>query len=153
MNSRLTRRSVVRGALAVPFITRVLPARADTTSATFSLPIALPGQVPGDGFLVRHGYACENTWYNPGRLHTAEDWYLADGSETGGVAVLAIVAGRAATKRTSAEHYRLWYELALSDGERGWVQAALPDSNDTGSDGRPFSVRFAFLPVVTARND
>ncbi len=73
MNSRLTRRSVVLGALAAPLGTRVHPARAETASRAFSLLIGLPDRIPGDGFVVRHGYACENTWYNPGWLHTGED--------------------------------------------------------------------------------
>ena len=36
----------------------------------------------------------------------------------------------------------------LTDGTVGWVQAALPSANDTGSDGRPSSVRFQFLPAI-----
>ena len=31
-----------------------------------------------------------------------------------------------------------------------WVQAAIPSANDTGSDGRPSSVRFDFLPAIAA---
>ena len=65
-------------------------------------------------------------------------------------ALLAIDAGPAASEGTSAEAYRLWYRLAMTDGTLGWVQAALPSANDTGSDGRPSSVRFAFLPAVVA---
>lgn len=34
----------------------------------FGYPITLPGRAPGASFLIRHSYACENTWYNPGRL-------------------------------------------------------------------------------------
>ena len=51
-----------------------------------------PARPLGDGFLVRHGYATENTWYNPGWLHTGEDWYLPEG-ETGGMGVYAVAAG------------------------------------------------------------
>lgn len=43
---------------------RIRPASAQTDALAFSCPIGLPGRVLGDGFLVRHGYACENTWYN-----------------------------------------------------------------------------------------
>ena len=57
-----------------------------------SLPIGLPGAFPGDGFFVRHGYATENTWYNPGWLHTAEDWYALEG-DTAGAEVYAIADG------------------------------------------------------------
>lgn len=38
-----------------------------------SLPIGLPGRILGDGFLIRHGFAMENTWYLPGWLHAGED--------------------------------------------------------------------------------
>lgn len=58
----------------------------------YSLPIGLPGRVPGDGFFVRHGYAVENTWYNPGYWHTGEDWYALQG-DTARAAVYAVAAG------------------------------------------------------------
>jgi hypothetical protein len=54
--------------------------------------MGFPGRPLGDGLLVRHGYATENTWYNPGWLHTGEDWYLPEG-ETGGMSVSAVAAG------------------------------------------------------------
>jgi murein DD-endopeptidase MepM/ murein hydrolase activator NlpD len=292
----------------------------------FSLPIGLPGRVLGDGFIVRHGYATENTWYNPGWLHAGEDWYLLEGDTAGAgiyaiadgevaftgsdypgrvvivrhagdrysiyghldydlpvaegdvvsrgqllgtilgrtdgraprhlhfemrtflttrdvngdspryaygcgfncppgpgywpidapehpsdigwrnpthvianrafdgappddaevvvasgsgtsatlwslpadrrdaeqmgelplnagdrYRLLGIATGQEAPAATSAAGYRLWYRIALPDGSFAWVQAALPDSNDTGSDGRPASVRFDFLPAVDAR--
>jgi murein DD-endopeptidase MepM/ murein hydrolase activator NlpD len=63
-------------------------------------------------------------------------------------ALLAIDVGPAASAGTSSEAYHLWYQLALSDGTAGWVQAARPSANDTGSDGRPSSVRFQFLPAI-----
>jgi hypothetical protein len=63
-------------------------------------------------------------------------------------ALLAIDAGPAASEGTSAEAYRLWYQIATTDGMVGWVQAARPSANDTGSDGRPSSVRFQFLPAI-----
>jgi murein DD-endopeptidase MepM/ murein hydrolase activator NlpD len=62
-------------------------------SARFSYPIGAPGAAPGDGFFVRHGYAAENTWYNPGYWHTGEDWYALEG-DTAGAEVLAIAAGQ-----------------------------------------------------------
>jgi hypothetical protein len=61
--------------------------------------------------------------------------------------LVAIAAGPEASLGTSAEAYRLWYRIALPDGKRAWVRAAVPSSHDTGSDGRPSSVRFAFLPA------
>jgi hypothetical protein len=64
--------------------------------------------------------------------------------------LLEIVAGAEDTTGTSAEAYRLWYRIALPTGGEGWVQAAIPTPYDTGSDGRPSSVRFQFLPAVVA---
>ena len=29
-------------------------------------PIGWTGETPGDGFEIGHGFACENTWFNPG---------------------------------------------------------------------------------------
>ena len=131
MNSRLTRRSFTLGALAVPFITRVPPVRAETVSTAFSLPIGLPDRVPGDGFVVRHGYACENTWYNPGWLHTGEDWYTIAGDSAGAL-IYAVAAGEVVFAgseypghvvivRHAADLYSMYghlaYELAVETGE------------------------------------
>ena len=49
----------------------------------YSYPVGIPGRPLGDGFFIRDAYAVENTWYNPGWLHTAEDWYLIEGSSVG----------------------------------------------------------------------
>jgi hypothetical protein len=54
--------------------------------------MGIPGRSAGDGFFVRHGYAVENTWFNPGYWHTGEDWYLLEG-DSGGAHVYAIAAG------------------------------------------------------------
>lgn len=62
--------------------------------------------------------------------------------------LLAIDAGEEASEETSAEAYHLWYQLRLSDDTTGWVQAALPSTYDTGSDGRPSSVQFILLPAA-----
>jgi hypothetical protein len=79
----LTRRSllaaVVAAAAAIPR-RRVV---AQVSVPAFSYPIGLPGRVLGDGFVIRHGYATENTWYNPGWLHTGEDWYAVEGDTAG----------------------------------------------------------------------
>jgi len=94
---RLTRRTLAAACVAAPFARRVATATAQeaTPSApiAFSFPIGLPGAVAGEGFIVRHGYAVENTWYNPGWFHTAEDWYLLDDAETAGAGVYAIADG------------------------------------------------------------
>ncbi len=322
-----TRRTFVRLMAMAGLLARTgsLPARAQTAAPFYSYPMGLPGGPLGDGFLVRHGYATENTWYNPGWLHTGEDWYLPEG-ETGGLEVYSVSAGEVvfagseypgrvvivghpdglfsmyghldyalavepgqavergqllgtiltrtdgrapshlhfelrtffttpevngdaprsgvacgfecppgpgywpldapehpsvmgwrnpthvinrrawldgapegmevvvsgtapettplwsapedvdgaermgdlalgpgeryplheivtddeAATGTSAEAYWLWYRIALTNGESAWVQAAVPTVNDTGSDGRPSSVRFDFLPAVVA---
>jgi murein DD-endopeptidase MepM/ murein hydrolase activator NlpD len=62
--------------------------------------------------------------------------------------LLEIAAGAEDTTGTSAKAYRLWYRIALPTGDEGWVQAAVPSTNDTGSDGRPSSIRFDFLPAA-----
>ena len=62
------------------------------TAPGWSYPMALPGRPPGDGFLIRHGFTTENTWYFPDHWHTAEDWYALAG-DTAGAPVVAIAAG------------------------------------------------------------
>ncbi len=68
MRQRASRRAVLRGGIAAALAARIRPVSAQMGALAFSSPIGLPGRVLGDGFLVRHGYACENTWYNPGWL-------------------------------------------------------------------------------------
>ena len=41
---------------------------------------------------MRHGFAVENTWFNPGFWHTGEDWYALDG-QTAGAEIYAASAG------------------------------------------------------------
>jgi hypothetical protein len=319
--TRMSRRRVVASAAAIAIAGGVPPTRAQEGELAFSLPVGWPGRVLGDGFFMRHGYVCENTWYNPGWWHTAEDYYVLDGnaagagvyavadgevvfagseypglvvivrhaddlysmyghldhalavdsgpvtrgqllgtvldradgrapshlhleirtflmtpevngdaprygvgcgpncppgpgywpidapehpsvmgwrnpthviagrmfagavpedagvvvaSETGEVGalwrapaddagqvgelplvageryrLLVVEAGAEDTRETSAEGYRLWYRIAVPGTGAAWVQAAVPDVNDTGSDGRPSSVRLDFLPDVT----
>jgi len=67
-------------------------AAAQTETSIFRYPIGVPDRMLGDGFLVRHGYATENTWYFPGYLHTGEDWYVVEG-DTAGAGVYAVAAG------------------------------------------------------------
>jgi len=59
----------------------------------WSLPLRDADGVPGDGLLIRHGFACENTWYYLGRWHAAEDWYRLNDVDTAGAQVLAVHAG------------------------------------------------------------
>lgn len=317
---RFSRRTAL-GGIAATFAARFQPVVAQTRAQELRYPIRGADGIPGDGFIIRHGFACENTWYNPGFWHTGEDWYAIEG-DTAGAEVLAIgdgdvvfvggeypglvvivqhnealfscyghldhdisvaegdsvsrgdmigtvllrtdgfapshlhfeirtflmtaevngdaprygfacgyecppgpgywpidapehpsamgwrnpletiaasfsmgnderrtavaaigaqspaqlwslpsdhkdalllgefsldagetfrlfdvVTRDSASTRTSAEAYRLWYAIALPDGTRGWIQAAIPDGGDTGSDGRPSSVRINLLPI------
>ncbi|MBA3644107.1 MAG: M23 family metallopeptidase [Chloroflexia bacterium] len=60
----------------------------------------------------------------------------------------AIDAGAEAPPETSADTYHLWYRIVTPDGNLGWVQAAIPSSAETGSDGQPAIVELTLLPVV-----
>jgi murein DD-endopeptidase MepM/ murein hydrolase activator NlpD len=318
MEHCLSRRGIMRASLGAALVSHFKPAAAQPVPLVFGYPVGQPGRMFGDGFLIRHGYATENTWYLPGYLHAGEDWYTTEGDAAGagvyavaagevvfagsdypgrvvivqhaddlfsmyghldyalvvgvgsvvergqplgtilartdgrapshlhfeirtflttpevngdspryefacGVncppgpgywpidapehpsvigwrnpthligshtevldgseavvamtasddvdvwpapqreddaeplrrlllrpgdryALLAIDAGPAASEGTSAEAYRLWYRIAFPDEESAWVQAAIPTAYDTGSDGRPSSVRYNFLP-------
>ena len=50
---------------------------------------------------------------------------------------------------TSAEGYFLSYLSDDGSGTAWWVRAAVADNSDTGSDGRPSSIKFALLPVLS----
>ncbi len=64
--------------------------------------------------------------------------------------LLAIEAGPEASFETSAEGYHVWYQIIVDGGTRAWVQAAVPSLMDTGSDGRPSGITFAFLLAADA---
>jgi hypothetical protein len=52
---------------------------------------------------------------------------------------------------TSAEAYRLWYQIDVPvAAEPVWVEALYPSTDAFGSDGRPSSIRFDFFPVTDA---
>jgi murein DD-endopeptidase MepM/ murein hydrolase activator NlpD len=96
LQCHFTRRTFVRlmaAAGLLPWVD-IRPTRAQpqTVSPAYGYPMGFPGRPLGDGLLVRHGYATENTWYNPGWLHTGEDWYLPE-RETAGMPVYAVAAG------------------------------------------------------------
>jgi murein DD-endopeptidase MepM/ murein hydrolase activator NlpD len=83
--------------VATPATTRPPAARATPTptvapAPVYSYPIGWPGRPLGDGFIIRHGYTVENTWFRPGWWHTGEDWYALDGSSVG-ASVYAVAAG------------------------------------------------------------
>ena len=88
VSCHFTRRTFVRLMAAAGLLTRgvSLPAqaRAQSVAPAFSYPMGFPGRPLGDGLLVRHGYATENTWYNPGYLHAGEDWYWSRASAAAG---------------------------------------------------------------------
>ena len=129
----MKRRTLLSATTAFPAILtgRRHTGRAQDAPALFQYPIAWPESLPGNGFIIRHGYACENTWYNPGYLHTAEDWYaLAD--ETAGAGVRAIAPGRVVFAGSDypgrvviiqhdtelfSMYGHLDYSLAIADGE------------------------------------
>lgn len=91
----LTRRAIIAAGLGAAAATVIggssRPAWAQS-SASFTYPMALPGRLFGDGFVMRHGFTVENTWYLPGFWHAGEDWYLIEG-DTAGVGVFAIGDG------------------------------------------------------------
>ena len=92
MVRNLSRRSVIQGGIAAALAARARQTLAQSVLPAFSMPIGLPGRVLGDGFLIRHGFACENTWFSPGWLHAAEDFYLPGGN-AGGAGVYAVADG------------------------------------------------------------
>lgn len=65
---------------------------ATAQALTLIYPLGLLGKTPGDGVYIRDSYAVENTGYNPGWLHTAEDWYALEGSCVG-LPVYAVTDG------------------------------------------------------------
>jgi murein DD-endopeptidase MepM/ murein hydrolase activator NlpD len=60
--------------------------------------------------------------------------------------LLEVAAGPEASGDTGAASYAVWYRIMLDDGTAGWVAACVATPAETGSDGRPSSVRFNFLP-------
>lgn len=72
--------------------TATAPPTAAAVEPAWSYPIGVEGRPPGDGFFIRHGYTVENTWFNPGFWHTAEDWYAIEG-DTAGATVYAVADG------------------------------------------------------------
>lgn len=61
--------------------------------------------------------------------------------------VVAVDVGEPASLETSALGYRVWYKIAWSAVDIGWVRAIAPDDYAVGSDGRPTGVRPILLPV------
>lgn len=93
MQSRLTRRNAIVLALGSGLASqaRAIFARVDTPNWSVA-PIGWPDRIPGDGFQIGHGFACENTWFSAGWWHTGEDWYSFQG-DTAGASVYAVADG------------------------------------------------------------
>lgn len=70
-----------RALLAAPALLGIGPIRPsraqDVSAPAFGYPIASPGRSPGrspgDSLIIRHGDACENTWYNPAVASTKRE--------------------------------------------------------------------------------
>jgi murein DD-endopeptidase MepM/ murein hydrolase activator NlpD len=122
----------------------------------------LPGRPPGDGLFIRHGYAVENTWFNPGYWHAGEDWYLLDG-DSGGASVYAVAAGDVVYVGSNypgrvviVQHpdglYSMYGHLdpavAVQPGqqvERGALLGTLLQRSDTVPDHLHFEIRTFYL--------
>lgn len=132
----------------------------------FSFPIGRPGEVPGSGFFIRHAYAVENTWFNPGHWHTGEDWYAVAG-DTAGAEIYAVAAGevvyagsnypgRVVIVRHSEELYSMYGHLdpalAVASGEpvaRGQLLGTVLRRSDTVPNHLHFELRtFLTTPEV-----
>lgn len=78
------------GALGGWLASRAAPGAA--AEWRFGLPIGWPGLLPGDGFWIRHGYACENVTLYPGAWHTGENWFAFE-QDTTGALIYAVADG------------------------------------------------------------
>jgi hypothetical protein len=94
MKHQRTRRSFVSAGIAAALAGGAgrRAVRAKPVGPVFAYPIREPGLLPGDGFIIRVGYACENAADYPGWWHTGENWHRLEG-ETGGAEVVAAAAG------------------------------------------------------------
>lgn len=92
MASKWSRRSFIGSVAVVAHASRLWPMASPPGTVVYSYPIGTPGQPPGVGFYIRHGYAVENSWYLPGYWHTGEDWYALEG-DTAGATILAVADG------------------------------------------------------------
>jgi hypothetical protein len=113
---------------------------------------AFAGAPPDDAEVVVSSSAGETTalWSAPADHADADQTGELELNEGERYRLISIAAGQETTRKTTAEAYRLWYRIALPNGERVWVQAARPSTNDVGSDGRPSTVLFDFLLGVDA---
>jgi hypothetical protein len=113
---------------------------------------AFSGGIPRDSRVVaaEGAPASARLWGAPGDSGGAEplgEVVLGSGES---YPLLEIATGPEAGISTSAEATSLWYRIATPDGREGWVLAAVPAAFDAGTDGRPSSLRFHFLPAAVA---
>ena len=77
LRCHFTRRTFIRLMVAAGLLPcvdfRPTRAQSQAVAPAYSYPMGFPGRALGDGLLVRHGYATENTWYNPGWLYSEND--------------------------------------------------------------------------------
>lgn len=109
-------------------------------------PIGRPGDVPVNGFYLRHAFATENTSFYPGGWHTGENYYLIDG-DTAGSEVYAAADGEIVYAgfdypgpvviiRHADDLYSMYghldYELAVESGPvtRGQLLGTVLDRTD-----------------------
>lgn len=83
MTTGLTRRAFTFGLAASYSHSRMHHSSAQSPGWSWSYPIGNPGEVPGDGFTMRHGFATENTSFYPGGWHTGENYYALEGNSAG----------------------------------------------------------------------
>ena len=92
LRQRLTRRAAIMAAGALTLAGGLDSVHAAPPGPAYTYPMRLPGRSPGDGLLIRHGYATENLPYYPGWWHTGENWFAAAGASAG-LGVFAAAAG------------------------------------------------------------
>lgn len=133
-------------------------------------PIGRPGDVPGNGFYLRHAFATENTSFYPGGWHTGENYYLIDG-DSAGTEVYAAAAGEIVFAgfdypgpvviiRHADDLYSMYghlgYDLAVTSGpvERGQLLGTVLDRTDGRSPSHlHFEIRrFLTTPEVNGAN-
>jgi hypothetical protein len=91
MGHRFTRRHLI-AAGAGACLGATVTAGLALTDPEWSYPVSRNGGLPGDGFFIKHGYACENAAYYPGLSHTGENWYGSE-QNAAGADVIAVAAG------------------------------------------------------------
>lgn len=168
MSFTLTRRQALILPAAVALSHRIARAEQQQAQAAWSLPLRNEQGVPGDGFFMHYGYACENIKNHPEWLHTAEDWHRDDGADTAGAEVLAVHDGDVAWVGSDypgrvilvlhdsgvySVYAHLDYEVDVAEGQRVAVGQVLgrvlAGTNWHATNHLHFEIRdFFFNPIV-----